>query len=558
MHSVPERSWGRARSDVRAAGSPLRSESSIRSRSAPNAAEQSFRRALLFEPDERPADHHQVAGAPGWLKAAREGIEEPGDYLAFAADDEAEVVPLEPGWTRVGRSLSADLRFDDPTVSRRHALVYRDPEGGARILDDRSLNGVFLNGERVELAELDDGDEIAVGRFNVFFLRASDPPARGGGRALAHGARLVAPEPPRPCPPYRGHESDSRGRRHARVGGSAGIHGRLGRRGRRARRGHAAAAGSSWAFTRPSAWRCSTWRAARWQRAPPAGRHALPRAADGVRPRGLLPRKPPRARRADVARPGARAACTRRARGPGASSCRGARRGAFWAFGFRYDGRRARASAPREVTPAGRVLFRSRRQPPPGYPMAATADGIVLEHRGRTRIWDPRTGAVRPAPGSWLVAASGDRTAWCGQRCRRLRLEGPGGHAVARQLPRGWSFSPGSGSLSADGSLLAVAAHRERRPFATRIALVRTADGAVELLPAPLPASRGEARLVALRRVALRGRGEPPDRRLPASRPAARDAAGTPGRRRDRAVRRGLSRRAQPQHQPSTRGKPAA
>ena len=46
------------------------------------------------------------------------------------------------GWTRIGRSLSAHVRFDDPTVSRRHALLYRD-EAGARILDDRSLNGVF-------------------------------------------------------------------------------------------------------------------------------------------------------------------------------------------------------------------------------------------------------------------------------------------------------------------------------------------------------------------------------------------------------------------------------
>lgn len=147
----------------------------------PDCGGRTFRRALLFETDQRPADHHQVAGKPGWLTAARDGIDEPGDYLAFAGDDEAEVLPLEPGWTRVGRSLSADLRFDDPTVSRRHALLYRDPEGGARILDDRSLNGVFLNGERVELAELDDGDEIAIGRFNVFFLRAASPPARGGG-----------------------------------------------------------------------------------------------------------------------------------------------------------------------------------------------------------------------------------------------------------------------------------------------------------------------------------------------------------------------------------------
>lgn len=132
----------------------------------------SFRRALLFEP-QRPSAEHDVEGAPGWLQGVREGIEQAGDYLAFAGEDRAEVVALPPGWTRVGRSLSADLRFDDPTVSRRHALIYREPEGGARILDDRSLNGVFLNGERVELAELDDGDEISMGRYTLFFLRSS-------------------------------------------------------------------------------------------------------------------------------------------------------------------------------------------------------------------------------------------------------------------------------------------------------------------------------------------------------------------------------------------------
>jgi hypothetical protein len=135
----------------------------------------SFRRALLFEVGEQAHAHHEVEGVPGWLRGAREEIEEAGDYLAFAGDERAEVVALAQGWTRVGRSLSADVRFDDPTVSRRHALVYREPEGGARILDDRSLNGVFVNGERVELAELADGDEIAIGRFTLYFLRVSDP-----------------------------------------------------------------------------------------------------------------------------------------------------------------------------------------------------------------------------------------------------------------------------------------------------------------------------------------------------------------------------------------------
>jgi FHA domain-containing protein/zinc ribbon family protein len=128
-----------------------------------------FRRASLFGDAIEAPDHHELSEPPDWLDEARDALVRPGAYLAFEDDDRVRVVPLQDGWTRVGRSLSAHIRFDDPTVSRRHALVYRDADG-ARILDDRSLNGVFRNGERVELAELEDGDEVEVGRFRMFFM----------------------------------------------------------------------------------------------------------------------------------------------------------------------------------------------------------------------------------------------------------------------------------------------------------------------------------------------------------------------------------------------------
>ena len=73
----------------------------------------------------------------------------------------------------MGRSLAADVRFDDPTVSRRHALIVRQADG-VRVLDDRSLNGVFVNGERVEWRVLCDGDEIVVGRYRLHFLEATE------------------------------------------------------------------------------------------------------------------------------------------------------------------------------------------------------------------------------------------------------------------------------------------------------------------------------------------------------------------------------------------------
>jgi predicted RNA-binding Zn-ribbon protein involved in translation (DUF1610 family) len=135
----------------------------------PECGGESFRRASLFGETNRRPLRHDVEGEPEWLSEAREALVREGDYLAFEDDERVRVFPLQDGWTRIGRSLSAHVRFDDPTVSRRHALLYRDDQG-ARILDDRSLNGVFRNGTRVELAELEDGDEISVGRFSLYFM----------------------------------------------------------------------------------------------------------------------------------------------------------------------------------------------------------------------------------------------------------------------------------------------------------------------------------------------------------------------------------------------------
>jgi pSer/pThr/pTyr-binding forkhead associated (FHA) protein len=87
----------------------------------------------------------------------------------YEENGEVRTVALTREWTRIGRSLVADIRFDDPTVSRRHALVVRQPDG-VRLLDDRSLNGVFVNGARVEGRTLEDGDEIIVGRYRLMFV----------------------------------------------------------------------------------------------------------------------------------------------------------------------------------------------------------------------------------------------------------------------------------------------------------------------------------------------------------------------------------------------------
>jgi pSer/pThr/pTyr-binding forkhead associated (FHA) protein len=85
----------------------------------------------------------------------------PGRYLAIPDGDEVFVLPLGR-LTRIGRRASADIVLDDSTVSRRHAIVL-DRGGGPVIADDRSLNGVYLNGRRVSEAPLHHGDQVQIG-----------------------------------------------------------------------------------------------------------------------------------------------------------------------------------------------------------------------------------------------------------------------------------------------------------------------------------------------------------------------------------------------------------
>jgi pSer/pThr/pTyr-binding forkhead associated (FHA) protein len=112
---------------------------------------------------------------PAWLKETRDGLAQPGKYLAYEESGRQIVCPLNQEWTRIGRSLAADVRFDDATVSRRHALVVSQAEG-VRVLDDRSLNGVYVNGRRVEWSPLADGDEIVVGRHTIHFMDTAVAP----------------------------------------------------------------------------------------------------------------------------------------------------------------------------------------------------------------------------------------------------------------------------------------------------------------------------------------------------------------------------------------------
>ena len=77
---------------------------------------------------------------------------------------------LDTSPTTIGRSPECAIFLDDVTVSRKHAVFAKDGERW-RLEDQGSLNGTFLNRERVETAELSDGDELQIGKYRLTFLQ---------------------------------------------------------------------------------------------------------------------------------------------------------------------------------------------------------------------------------------------------------------------------------------------------------------------------------------------------------------------------------------------------
>ncbi len=76
---------------------------------------------------------------------------------------------LEKDVVLAGRHPDSDIFLDDVTVSRRHAEIAR-AEGGYVVRDAGSLNGTYLNRQRVESSPLANGDELQIGTFKLVFL----------------------------------------------------------------------------------------------------------------------------------------------------------------------------------------------------------------------------------------------------------------------------------------------------------------------------------------------------------------------------------------------------
>jgi pSer/pThr/pTyr-binding forkhead associated (FHA) protein len=148
--------------------------------------------------NEAPANFCSSCGAPlgdvdettaslGLLEDRQELEAQLGDLLSELPADTGMLVvrrgpnagstfALDTDTTSIGRHPDSDLFLDDVTVSRRHAVVRR-LEDGYEITDVGSLNGTYVNGERIDTVPLEDMDEVQIGRFVLVFLL--------GGRAEA-------------------------------------------------------------------------------------------------------------------------------------------------------------------------------------------------------------------------------------------------------------------------------------------------------------------------------------------------------------------------------------
>ena len=78
---------------------------------------------------------------------------------------------LGPGESVIGRGVEADVQIIDNGVSRRHAKLVRDLDGTSKIIDLKSTNGTYVNGRRIDVESLREGDRIRIGQSATLDFR---------------------------------------------------------------------------------------------------------------------------------------------------------------------------------------------------------------------------------------------------------------------------------------------------------------------------------------------------------------------------------------------------
>jgi hypothetical protein len=116
---------------------------------------------MTFTPEE--------TGEDDSLSLADLRIEGPALVVRSGGGRAGETFALESDRISVGRAPECEVFLDDVTVSRKHAVISRGPDSYT-IEDEGSLNGTYVNRRRVETADLEDGDEVQIGKYKLTFL----------------------------------------------------------------------------------------------------------------------------------------------------------------------------------------------------------------------------------------------------------------------------------------------------------------------------------------------------------------------------------------------------
>ncbi len=98
-------------------------------------------------------------------------IEGPALVVRAGGGRAGETFALVHDRTSLGRAPECEVFLDDVTVSRRHSVITRGPDGFT-LHDEGSLNGTYVNRRRVESSKLEDGDEVQIGKYKLTFLES--------------------------------------------------------------------------------------------------------------------------------------------------------------------------------------------------------------------------------------------------------------------------------------------------------------------------------------------------------------------------------------------------
>lgn len=128
------------------------------------------------EDQDRPTIQLQLdgpGGSPDEISIDLDDLPAVGVLVVRAGPNAGSTFAIDKDVITAGRHPDSDIFLDDITVSRRHAEVRRDGTALA-VRDVGSLNGTYLNRERIEEAPLTDGDTVQVGKFKLVFVAGAD------------------------------------------------------------------------------------------------------------------------------------------------------------------------------------------------------------------------------------------------------------------------------------------------------------------------------------------------------------------------------------------------